>query len=255
MAMFLFFVPLFAGAQYSYGTRETQSPKAQEVRGTPTVDETKAVPKPNAIKSVREQLQTKTAEIKDAVREKVELRVEKKADGAATDVEKIRIQNAAAQTGEADAKDKVERVEKRTEALQKKTERQKELLEKRKARIQAYFEKMFKRLDAAIARQDVLADRIESRIKKFEAEKADVAEAKRLLTDARAAVDTARTALADAKSSVENILMTEENAKETFTQTKKVVESVVMQIKQAHKALVDSIVVLKGKRVNETTEE
>jgi predicted nucleic acid-binding Zn-ribbon protein len=68
---------------------------------------------------------------------------------------------------------------------------------------------------------------------------------KQLLNAARARIDTARTKLAEAKNSVEGLLV-QENSKEVFESARNTVKSVATHIKEAHGALVDSIIALKG---------
>lgn len=141
---------------------------------------------------------------------------------------------------------KEEKADKKEEKLQERAEQQAQVEARRKERVRAYFEKMFERLDAAIVRLEKLAERIDSRISKFDKRDVNAEKAKQLLTEARALIENAKTSLSSAKSSVEEIL-SGENSKEVFARARENVQSVVSHTKDAHKALVQSIVALKGK--------
>lgn len=177
-----------------------------------------------------------------------------KPEDAVRDVRQIdKPTRALEQRGAAQDRVKEERDEKRERVAQRRAEQQKLVSEKRKERIRAYFGKMFTRIEAAILRLDTLADRIASRIQKFEDRDIDVEKAQQLLSDARSLIEQAKQTLADARGSIENIL-NNENPKEIFALTRNTIKSVVTHIKEAHRALVESIVALKG-AVSETSKE
>jgi|GEM_PF-3470999 len=140
------------------------------------------------------------------------------------------------------------------EVTQKRVEQQKQLAEKRKERIRAYFARMFTRLDAAIERFNKLITRIESRIQKLEERGVDVADAREKLQKAQDAVAEADFKINAARGLVEDIL-SGEDPKKIFENTREAVKSTVEHIKQAHRALVDSIVALKGATSPDVVEE
>ena len=111
--------------------------------------------------------------------------------------------------------------------------------------ITQYFEKMTGRLGAALEREKKLADRVESRIKKFEEKGAKVDEAKKNLSDARAAWQKAKDALESAKTKFE-ALKASDDPKAVFKEVRKLVRDVVDFIKKTHAGIVKTIVSLKG---------
>ncbi len=111
--------------------------------------------------------------------------------------------------------------------------------------ITQYFEKMTKRLDAALEREKKLMDRVESRIKKFEEKGAHVDAAKKNLSDARVAWQRAKDALYEAKTKFES-LKASNNPKTAFQDVKKLVIDAVSLIKKTHAAVVKTIMSLKG---------
>ena len=72
-----------------------------------------------------------------------------------------------------------------------------------------------------------------------------VEKAKQLLSEARVLIEKARSSLAEAKNSVADVL-SGENPKEVFEKARESVKLVVSHVKEAHRALVQSIVALKG---------
>ena len=225
--------------------------------------------KPSILQNARERLEKTITNVKNETKGTAETRATKKMPeekSVNTRIEKIvDVKKERIEKPTIDSTQKVE--EKRAETLQKQEarkeqiaekkqnldERQKELLEKRKERVAAYFGKMFKRLDAAVERLHVLAERIDSRIKKFEERKADVTEAKQALEKAKSLIENARASLAEAKASVQNVL-SGENPKDIFADAQKSVKAVVSHIKEAHAALIQSIVALKGNSEAEKSE-
>ena len=97
------------------------------------------------------------------------------------------------------------REEVRTQIQGKSEELKGRLDEKRLKNIAGYFDRMVRRLEAALEREKKLADRIEARIKKFEGKGAKLDEAKKNLEEARAAWKNAQKALMDAKSKFETL--------------------------------------------------
>ena len=113
--------------------------------------------------------------------------------------------------------------------------------EVRKARIRQYWENMHQRIDRVIERLSNIADRVESRIEKFEGDGADV-------TGARDKLEAARTALAETNIDdidIDAILETD-NPREAFKDARDEVKGVVAKIREAHALLIDSVVLLQG---------
>ncbi|MBI2109059.1 MAG: hypothetical protein HYT93_02680 [Parcubacteria group bacterium] len=247
----LFFVPLLAGAQTDKASLEAAKARLLESREAKTVfpsvqNETRARTEEKAtdIKTRTEQkIEVRTNEVKNTLSDKKETAQKdefKKAEEKRTEVLQKK-EEALRKTEEKRA----EALQKKEEALQKRAEQEKQVIEKRKERIRAYFEKMFKRLDAAIERLQGLAERIESRIEKFEERDADVEKAKQLLAEAQTLIVSAEESLAKAKIAAEEVL-SGENPKEIFTRVHESVKLVVSHTKEAHQALVEVIVALKG---------
>lgn len=118
--------------------------------------------------------------------------------------------------------------------------------EVRKARIRAFWERMAKRLEAAIEREKKLADRIESRLNKFQEAGKDVSASRAKLGQARAKINQAEAALNAAKGTVEAVLNADD-PKAAFQEVRDtVLKDVIAKIKEAHAALVDVINTLKG---------
>lgn len=111
--------------------------------------------------------------------------------------------------------------------------------------ITRYFDKMTKRLDAALEREKKLMDRVGSRIKKFEEKGAHVDAAKKNISDARAAWQKAKDALDEAKTKFE-ALKASDNPKIAFQNVKRLVMDVVGLIKKTHAGIVKTVVSLKG---------
>lgn len=137
------------------------------------------------------------------------------------------------------------RGEVRTQIQEKREELKGRLDEKRLKNISGYFERMTRRLEAALLREKKLADRIEARIKKFEGKGAKLDEAKKNLEDARTAWKNAQKALMDAKSKFET-LKTAGEPKAVFAEVRKLVKDVVDLVKKTHALMVKAIISLKG---------
>ncbi len=126
-----------------------------------------------------------------------------------------------------------------------------------KERLSKFTENLVKRFDAAIERLEVLADRIDSRISKMEAENLDVTDAKELMVVARIKLETAKTSAAGID--LESVLVASSTATTTatikadFDSLRTQIEKAKSDIKAAHAALVDVIKNLKpGQRKQPT---
>lgn len=127
----------------------------------------------------------------------------------------------------------------RVEALKKKVS------EEKSKRVEAFFGTMVRKFEAAISRLRTLADRIDSRLDKFEEAGKDVSVLRTSLDKAKMVIDEAENSLDKAKEEF-NALSQSEKPEEYFKKVKNVVADVAQKIKDAHKALVDVINSTKG---------
>jgi hypothetical protein len=112
-------------------------------------------------------------------------------------------------------------------------------------RIEAFFAQMVRRMEAAIDRLEKLADRMATRLDKFEDSGKDVADFRIGLDMARDLLVAAETSLDEAKEAFNDMSLSE-NYKTAFQEVKRLVRDVAAKIKDAHKALVDVINSIKG---------
>lgn len=235
IAMLLFFIPFLVGAQ---GNNVTEP--VPELTESVTIPQDVKTFQPNAFQNIRERLENKVTNVRQVAEEK-----------NVTD-ETGRAKGITIQKTETVRENTLKRQEeKKGEVLKKRADKEKERLEKRAERIHAYFEKMFRRLDAAIERQVTLAERVDSRIQKVKERGVATEVAEQSLNTARASIEEAKVALTEAKNSVESVVAGD-NAKDIFAQTKEVIKSVIALVKESHKALVDSIVILSGKKSDDS---
>lgn len=254
--VYLFFItPFVVSAQETDGARVRQNKQPviekQIVRERVRALENEGVKKQE--ESLRIRVQSRARALKERLLNREEPRTE---DRNGFDRDKTRTETRVKRAMPEDVRAQQEKRQEKTVG-ERLAERQAQVVEKRKERVDAYFKKMFTRLDAAIERLQKLAERIESRIVKFEKRGADVDQARELLTVGHGAITEARTLLENARGIVENILAGDD-PRVIFEHARETVKSVIDSIKQAHRALVDSIVALKGAsaaRGVETNEE
>lgn len=134
--------------------------------------------------------------------------------------------------------------ERRGERMEKLSAQRKEII-KRQATM------MFKRIEAAIERLKKLGDRIEQRIAKLKEKGVNTTKAESLLASARTEITNAETALAAAKTAAQGAIESG-TPKEAFTAVRTNVVGAREAAKKAHKALVDSVIALKGKSGDKT---
>jgi hypothetical protein len=134
-------------------------------------------------------------------------------------------------------------------------ERRAELMGKlsaqRKEIISHLAERMFGRIAAAIERLKKIGDRIGERIAKLKEKGINTTKAESLLTSARTEITNAETALAAAKTAAQGAIESG-TSKEAFAAVRTHVREARDAAKKAHKALVDSVVALKGKSGDKT---
>ncbi len=120
--------------------------------------------------------------------------------------------------------------------------------EKRKIRITAFFQRMMERFGYAIARLNKLADRIESRLDKFEEKSRDVSGARAILEEAKTSIATAEAKVAEAKAAIDEALASDD-PKTAFEGVRNLVHEARDFIKKAHQDLVRVVKTLKPARL------
>jgi chromosome segregation ATPase len=115
----------------------------------------------------------------------------------------------------------------------------------RKDRVRGWLRRMQARLGGLIDRLDRLADRIERRIQKAADAGKDVARARAALADARTKIAEARRSLDAMTAQLETILK-DNPPREAFAKVKELQKGVFAKIREAHRALVHVLVVLRG---------
>lgn len=136
--------------------------------------------------------------------------------------------------------------EKRADIERRWEERKVRLTDARKGRIRTHIQKMVEHVKAVIARLASLADKVEVRITKLADEGTDVSVARGLLTTARTKIADAEAALDKARSALE-AGPSAENPGQAFDEAKVIFEDVKSALREAHRALVDAIVSVKGR--------
>lgn len=107
-------------------------------------------------------------------------------------------------------------------------------------RIRAHAARMFARFNAAVERHEKLSERIDSRIKKIEAEGHPNAEPRRLLEEARGFIQEGKALLGQAKTAFENALQSEK-PKEAFAAAHETLKQAEEKIKSAHASLMKTV--------------
>ncbi|MBI4118055.1 MAG: hypothetical protein HY455_00755 [Parcubacteria group bacterium] len=229
-------------------------------------EETKARTEPVPVRAIPEikrvnAVETRTSEVRGPT---PVIRRENKTDDAAAEtdrVEKLRKEQSEREKLQNERrieqeKKRAEQEEKRLEQEKERAEKREQLQEERRTAIKAYFEKMFRRLDAALDRLTILADRVESRAEKLAERGVDVSEAREKLGEARDAIVKARTILKTLREEVPTLAEEGSTARELFGELKKrIQEEAVEAIQMAHKALIEAISALKADDRVETEEE
>ena len=156
--------------------------------------------------------------------------------------------NGRVRAGDATSTAKERREAARENLAEKREARTERLNERAKSRISAYVKRITKRLDAALDRLERIADRVESRIAKLEEKFADrgldLSDAKALLDVTRDEIASARENISSIESAAEEALDTD-NPRESFTAVRELIKTAVGSVKDAHRALVEAIKVVK----------
>jgi DNA repair exonuclease SbcCD ATPase subunit len=141
---------------------------------------------------------------------------------------------------------KVEMEGKREEKKLEREEKKRELHDKKKDRIHAHLERILHRFRAAIGRLEKMADRVDSRILKFEEDKGvDLSEASALVDETRRHLEAAKSALSSILSEAETALGAED-PKTAFERVREILHEAKESIKSAHKNLVEAIRLVKA---------
>lgn len=132
----------------------------------------------------------------------------------------------------------------------KKAEIKARLTERRQRLIQAFFDRMVKRLEAAIARLEKLISRIQSRLDKIEAEGIDVSAIQEDINRATSKLNEAKADLATAQASIEEMLSAED-PKAAFANVRTAIRAVKNDLIEVHRILVHLIGDIRGLRVGQ----
>lgn len=130
------------------------------------------------------------------------------------------------------------------------------LTQRHQERILLFFNRLAKRMQAAITRLHRLIARIESRLAKIEAgeEGIETKDIKATLAEAKEKLAQAETALAEAQASFEDVLISED-PKEAFADTQELIKGIKNQLVEVHRLLVHVIGNIKGLRVGQSQNE
>ena len=144
-----------------------------------------------------------------------------------------------------------EEMEAKRESIKKEVEQRREnAIGKIQERLNEFVENIIERFEAAVGRLERLAERIDSRIVKMEAENIDVKNAKELLAIAKIKIETARTSISevDLESQIisSSAATTTAVVKEDFQDLKAQMEKAKKDIKAAHATLVEVVKNLKS---------
>lgn len=181
---------------------------------------------------------------------RAELKVRMEAEREKVEARKEEIQK---QIEETRANIEARREELKKAAEEKRADIKQRLDERRQENIKRFASQMFDRFDAAIARLNTLADRIESRINKLEELGQDVAEYRALLDEGRAKIELAIEAQAAAETSVDEIVISDD-PKSSFEKCRGFTKEVVQALKAAHQALVDVIEAMKATQADDSND-
>jgi TolA-binding protein len=160
------------------------------------------------------------------------------------------------------AEDRFEEMKEEREAglqarQEERTEQRSEVIEKLQANFNRFNENLVQRFEAAVERLAKLASRIESRIAKMESQGSDMAESKKLLSDARVKLSTASSSVASLVDGIETLDLSQATSTQSFKGAFKVVKDLVgkakSDLKAAHAALVDVIESMKPGRNRDKT--
>lgn len=120
-----------------------------------------------------------------------------------------------------------------------------QIAEEKLFRIRGFIDNMENRFNVHIRNLDSLAQRIQNRIDKLVGEGRDMSNAQVKLNEAKIKIQEAKDELAKLKQGVDDMLLSASPKKAFINVKGKLVKAVTVKIKAAHKALVDTIVILR----------
>lgn len=123
----------------------------------------------------------------------------------------------------------------------------------KKARLQEAVTKMERSLEARVGNLDSLAARIQTRIGKIQAEGKDMTAASAKLVEAQKKIAEAKAELAKLKTANATMVASAKPATAFANIKNRSAKTVVVKIKEAHKALVDTITIMKGQGMTSST--
>lgn len=163
-----------------------------------------------------------------------------------------RIAAEAAESNRSELKSKLE--QKRQEVKNRITDKKRQMSEDRHAKIQEIFERMTTFLAAAIAREEKLIERIQSRLDKLSQAGKDVESMQQSLNQAKAKLDQAASDYRSLEGIGTDVLATE-NPPSAFKTAKEMIQSVKAQLQEVHRMLASIIGDIKGLKVGENKNE
>ncbi len=120
-----------------------------------------------------------------------------------------------------------------------------QIAEEKMLRIRGFIDNMENRFNVHIRNLDSLAQRIQNRIDKLVGEGKDMSKVQAKLNEAKTKIQEAKDELAKLKQGVDDMLSSASPKKAFINVKGKLVKAVTAKIKAAHKALVDTIVILR----------
>lgn len=136
-------------------------------------------------------------------------------------------------------------IEARKEEIKAKVEERREAVaEKVKERLDKFMQNVIERFSAAQDRLEELANRIDSRLQKMEAEGVNVSSQKTKLAEAKAKIAALGTSIATLETKSKEVVSGDTRA--LYPELKTSVEGVKAEIKAAHASLVDIVESMKG---------
>jgi TolA-binding protein len=171
------------------------------------------------------------------------------------------VSEAATPAAQINKRDRIEQlkaqIEERKELINqklndKRTTAATRLKERKRDQIRYYFNRLTKRLEAAVTRLETLIFRIDSRLAKIETEDPglDISSAESALTDAKLKLASASADIAVAKTSLDTILESDD-LQEAFSDVRDLVKEIKQLLIEVHRGLVHIIGDIKGLRTGQ----
>ncbi len=123
---------------------------------------------------------------------------------------------------------------------EKRLEARKRVLTKRAEIIARHVDHSFERFLRTLTRLEIIAGKIESRIKKIEERDRDLSRAKKLLMEARAKIALSKSELDRIQANIEEILA-KEITKDIISEVRKLMKEAENNVRGAHRAIVNTL--------------